>query len=107
MTNTRTEAVRRARASFFVLSGLVFVVSASATIFFRRSMSGRMDMPGDWMMSMMWMRMSGQTRTASAAMFLLMWLAMMVAMMLPRTPRQNELKWDVVEVLADGHRSLP
>jgi predicted metal-binding membrane protein len=40
-------------------------------------------------------------------MFLLMWLAMMVAMMLPRTPRQNELKWDVVEVLADGHRSLP
>ena len=34
-------------------------------------------------MSMMWMRMSGQTWVASAASFLFMWLAMMVAMMMP------------------------
>ena len=34
-------------------------------------------------MSMMWMRMPGQTWAASATSFLLMWLAMMVAMMLP------------------------
>ena len=40
-------------------------------------------MPGDWTMSMMWMRMPGQTWLASATSFLLMWLSMMVAMMLP------------------------
>ena len=40
-------------------------------------------MPGGWTMSMMWMRMPGQTWFTSAGMFLLMWLAMMVAMMLP------------------------
>ena len=42
-----------------------------------------MEMPGGWTMSMMWMRMPGQTWFASAAGFLFMWLAMMVAMMLP------------------------
>src|SRR5258708_4778205 len=62
---------------------IVFAISASATIYFCRSMSGGMEMPGGWTMSMMWMRMPGQTWTASSAMFLLMWLAMMVAMMLP------------------------
>jgi predicted metal-binding membrane protein len=83
MTNTRTDAVPNGRARFFVFNGLVFAVSAAATIYFSRSMSGGMEMPGGWMMSMMWMRMPGQTWTASAAMFLLIWLAMMVAMMLP------------------------
>jgi predicted metal-binding membrane protein len=66
-----------------MFSGLVFAVSATATIYFSRSMSGGMEMPDGWTMSMMWMRMPGQTWTASAAMFMLMWLAMMVAMMLP------------------------
>lgn len=42
-----------------------------------------MDMPGGWKMSMMWMRMNGQSWVGSAAGFLLMWLPMMVAMMLP------------------------
>jgi predicted metal-binding membrane protein len=42
-----------------------------------------MEMPGGWTISMMWMRMPGQTWAASATSFLLMWLAMMVAMMLP------------------------
>lgn len=46
-------------------------------------MSGGMEMPGGWTMSMMWMRMAGQTWAESAGMFLLMWLVMMVAMMLP------------------------
>src|SRR5260221_1654317 len=83
MTNTRTDPASRAHTLFVALSGLVFAVSASATIFFCRSMSGGMPMPGGWTMSMMWMRMPGQTWAASAAMFMLMWLAMMVAMMLP------------------------
>jgi len=44
---------------------------------------GGMLMPGDWTMSMTWMRMPGQTWPGAAASFLGMWLVMMVAMMLP------------------------
>jgi predicted metal-binding membrane protein len=83
MTNTKTDTVPASRASFFVFCVLVFAASASATIYFGRSMSGGMEMPGGWAMSMMWMRMPRQAWVASAAMFLLMWQAMMVAMMLP------------------------
>jgi len=46
------------------------------------AMSG-MPMPGDWTMSMAWMRMPGQTWPGAAASFLGMWVVMMVAMMLP------------------------
>src|SRR5258707_6286398 len=41
------------------------------------------EMPGGWTMSMMWMRMRGQTWFGAALSFQFMWLAMMVAMMLP------------------------
>lgn len=40
-------------------------------------------MPGGWTMSMMWMRMPGQSWLGSATSFLGMWTVMMVAMMLP------------------------
>src|SRR5215510_12520603 len=72
-----------ARAEFIAACVLAFVASVSATIYFCRSMCCEMEMPGGWTMSMMWMRMAGQTWAASAASFQLMWLAMMVAMMLP------------------------
>lgn len=42
-----------------------------------------MPMSGGWTMSMAWMRMPGQSWPAAAAVFLGMWLVMMVAMMLP------------------------
>lgn len=42
-----------------------------------------MPMPGGWTLSMMWMRMPGQTWPGVAAAFLGMWTVMMVAMMLP------------------------
>ena len=42
-----------------------------------------MSMPGGWTMSMMWMRMPGQTWAAASTMFVAMWVAMMIAMMLP------------------------
>src|SRR5262245_46431973 len=71
------------RAEFIAACTVVFVASASATIYFCRSMCCEMEMPGGWTMSMMWMRMPGQTWAASATSFQLMWLAMMVAMMLP------------------------
>jgi hypothetical protein len=41
-----------------------------------------MPMPGGWTMSMMWMRMPGQTWLAVAASFTGMWLVMMAVMML-------------------------
>jgi predicted metal-binding membrane protein len=67
----------------YIPAAILFVVSLAATIELCRSMAGGMVMPGGWTMSMMWMRMPGQGWPAAIAMFLLMWLAMMVAMMLP------------------------
>ena len=68
---------------FISASAVTFIVSVAATVYFSHSMCGEMEMPGGWTMSMMWMRMHGQTWIDSATAFLLMWLAMMVAMMLP------------------------
>src|SRR5580765_4455680 len=70
-------------AEFIAFCVLAFVAGVSATVYFSRSMCCEMEMPGGWTMSMMWMRMRGQTWFASGVSFLLMWLAMMVAMMLP------------------------
>jgi predicted metal-binding membrane protein len=61
----------------------VFVAAAAITWSGARSMSGGMPMPGGWVMPMMWMHMPGQTAWGAAGMFLLMWQAMMIAMMLP------------------------
>src|SRR5262249_5067927 len=71
------------RAEFIAACVLAFVASVAATAYFCCSMCCEMEMPGGWTMSMMWMRMPGQTWAASATSFQLMWLAMMVAMMLP------------------------
>jgi len=69
--------------AFLAICAAVFIVSAAGTIYLCRSMSGGMDMPGGWTMSMAWMRMPGQNWLGAAAMFLGMWVVMMVAMMLP------------------------
>jgi predicted metal-binding membrane protein len=65
----------------YLIAFLVFLSAAGATLYFKYSMPGGMPMPGNWTMSMMWMPMGGESRTA--AIFIVMWLAMMVAMMLP------------------------
>jgi predicted metal-binding membrane protein len=44
---------------------------------------GEMPMPGGWTMTMTWMRMPGQTWPGAALSFLVMWVVMMIAMMLP------------------------
>ena len=79
----RTEAVRLRTNShvLYAVVVLIFASAAGATLYFNHSMSGGMPMPGNWNMSMMWMSMGGGAR--AAAMFITMWLAMMVAMMLP------------------------
>lgn len=71
--------------AFFAVSALLFAASVAITIVWCAAMSGmgEMPMPGDWSMSMTWMRMPGQSWPGAAAMFLGMWLVMMVAMMLP------------------------
>jgi len=68
---------------FLFACAALFALAVAGTVYFCRSMSGGMFMPGGWMMSMMWMPMPGGTWAAAGAMFLVMWLAMMVAMMLP------------------------
>jgi predicted metal-binding membrane protein len=70
-------------ADFIAICVLAFGASVVATAYFCRSMCSEMEMPGGWTMSMMWMPMQGQSWFASARSFLLMWLAMMVAMMMP------------------------
>jgi predicted metal-binding membrane protein len=73
------------RRAFLGVSAIVFAASAAMTIVWCASMSamGAMPMPGGWTMSMMWMRMPGQTWLAAGASFVGMWVVMMVAMMLP------------------------
>ncbi len=68
-----------------VVLALLFAATSTLTIVWCESMSamGEMPMPGGWTMSMVWMRMPGQTWPGAAASFLGMWVVMMVAMMLP------------------------
>ena len=75
----------RGSQTFFGVSALLFAASAAVTIVWCASMSamGEMPMPGDWTMSMAWMRMPGQTWAGAAVSFLGMWVVMMVTMMLP------------------------
>jgi len=75
--------VARLPTTFIFMCVVVFIAAVSTTIYFNGSMADEMEMPGGWRMSMMWMRMPGQTWSLSTLSFLLMWLAMMVAMMMP------------------------
>jgi predicted metal-binding membrane protein len=73
------------RRAVFGFSALLFAASATGTVLWCASMSdmGGMPMPGAWTMSMLWMRMPGETWPSVGAAFLGMWTVMMVAMMLP------------------------
>ena len=81
------DAARRPQHDVRLLGGaaLLFVASVALTIVWCGSMSamGEMPMSGGWTMSMVWMRMPGQTWSGAAASFLGMWVVMMMAMMLP------------------------
>jgi Predicted metal-binding integral membrane protein (DUF2182) len=80
----RMPSDRPSEASFVGVSALLFASSATLTIVWCASMSAMgMPMPGGWTMSMVWMRMPGQTWLGAATSFLGMWIVMMVAMMLP------------------------
>jgi predicted metal-binding membrane protein len=76
---------RASQRAFFGVAALLFAACTAVTIVWCASMSemGGMPMPGDWTMSMSWIRMPGQTWPRAAASFLGMWIVMMAAMMLP------------------------
>ena len=84
-TCRRKEAGAVSDRTFAVISALLFAASAALTIFWSTSMPAMrgMPMPGGWTMSMVWMRMPGQTWPEAAASFIGMWVVMMAAMMLP------------------------
>ncbi len=67
----------------YLAATAVFAATLWFTVYSCHEMSGGMEMPGGWVMSMMWMPMSGQSNLAAAGMFIAMWTAMMIAMMLP------------------------
>jgi predicted metal-binding membrane protein len=79
------DQVRATERALYATAFLVFLATAGVTLWFVWTMRGGMRMPGGWTMSMMWMRMPGQGWLAAGAVFAAMWLAMMVAMMLPST----------------------
>jgi predicted metal-binding membrane protein len=68
---------RASQRAFFGVSALVFVASTTVTVVWCTSMSAMGEM------SMAWMRMPGKTWVGAAAVFVGMWIVMMVAMMLP------------------------
>src|ERR1700733_4062181 len=76
---------RASRRAFLSVAALFFAASAAVTVLWCMSMStmGEMSMPGGWTLSMLWIRMPGQTWPSAAASFLSMWVAMMAAMMMP------------------------
>jgi predicted metal-binding membrane protein len=73
------------RPAFLGVAALFFAASTAVTVVWCASMStmGEISMPGAWTLSMLWMRMPGQTWPGLAASFLGMWVAMTVAMMMP------------------------
>jgi predicted metal-binding membrane protein len=84
-TDAGMAAERTSRRAFAGISASLFAASAALTIVWCGSMSAvrGMPMPGGWTMSMVWMRMPGQSWAVAAASFLGMWVVMMIAMMLP------------------------
>ena len=78
-------AARASELAFVSVTALLFLAAVTLTIFVCGSSSamGEMAMPGGWSLSMMWMRMPGQSWFCAAGSFTGAWSAMMVAMMLP------------------------
>jgi len=90
MTNTASVEPRfrdaaRLGWAFPVAASLLFGISATVTVSQCIAMADMpgMAMPGGWQMSMMWMRMPGESWPGVATAFVVMWTTMMIAMMLP------------------------
>jgi len=73
----------RTLAAFAAACWLLFITGIVITVYYCVSMCCDMKMPGGWTMSMMWMRMSGDSWLTAWLSFTFMWMAMMTAMMMP------------------------
>jgi predicted metal-binding membrane protein len=96
-------------AEFIAVCVVAFVASVWATVYFCRSMCCERAMPGGWTMSMMWMPMPGQSWSGSATSFLVMWLAMMVAMMMPSALPiflKTRRRWTALCGMASGYFAI-
>ena len=93
---------RTERFARLVASG-VFLLAAAYTLYAAHGMAGGMMMPGGWTMPMMWMAMPGQSLAGSAIAFVLMWQAMMIAMMLPSSWPTLELYGRVARHTGQRH----
>ena len=93
---------RTERFARVVASG-AFLLAAAYTLYAAHGMAGGMMMPGGWTMPMMWMAMPGQSLAGSAIAFLLMWQAMMIAMMLPSSWPTLELYGRVARHTGQRH----
>ncbi|MEP6948316.1 MAG: DUF2182 domain-containing protein [Ginsengibacter sp.] len=94
---------------FITICVIAFIAGVLTTAYFCYSMGFGMKMPGGWTMSMMWMRMPGQTWFTSMLCYMLMWLAMMVAMMmLPALPTflKTRRKWTSHCYMATGYFAI-
>jgi predicted metal-binding membrane protein len=80
---------RGVAATLFAAAAVITWIESGAMSGSMRS--GGMRMPGGWEMSMLWMPMPGERAAGAAGMFLLMWLPMMIAMMLPSSWPMLEL----------------
>lgn len=76
-------ASRATERRVYAGAALAFAAALVPVLYFSKTMAGAMPMPGGWKMSMAWMPMGGWA--PATLMFAFMWLAMMVAMMLPST----------------------
>jgi predicted metal-binding membrane protein len=83
---------RTSHRAFVGISASLFASSAALTIVRCASMSAMrgMPMPGGWTMSMMWMRMPGQTWSGAAASFVGMWVVMMLPSFVPMLWRYRQ-----------------
>jgi predicted metal-binding membrane protein len=89
-----------------VVASCLFLLAAGGTIYFAHGMSYGMSMPGGWTMPMMWMVMPGRSWSVSILVFLLMWQAMMIAMMLPSSWPMLELYGRVSRHTGQPHPML-
>ncbi len=69
--------------TFLAACALLFLACVAGTIYWARSMSASMAMPGAWTAPMVWVKVPGQNWPEAIATFLEMWIVMMAAMMLP------------------------
>jgi predicted metal-binding membrane protein len=103
---TAGEPLDRAEQWARAVASCVFLLAGAYTLHAARGMSG------GWTMPMMWMVMPGQSLGGSAVVFLVMWQAMMVAMMLPsswpmlelysRVARHTDQRWPMFNTVLAG-----